>query len=197
MPVRITPDWLLGGGDPDVQKRADPEECDESMLDILGMRRALLGLGIALGISVVAVARSSRGNSAGGAGTGTSGRASPSSERSTQSQPGTAPQDRTGQSNGANQTGASTTASSTTGPAPHRTGSTEASQDGLRAAAPGITSGIRLVTPHPAPAPDRTGRSARDESPEPSPTAIPTATPNASPTATPGVSPSATPSPLK
>ena len=45
------------------------------MLDIPGMRRALLGLGIALGISVMAVAQSSRANSAGGAGNGTSGRA--------------------------------------------------------------------------------------------------------------------------
>jgi hypothetical protein len=189
---------VAGGRDPDIYARADPEECDASAFDMQRMKRVLMGLAIALGITVIALAHPSSGKSAAEAGTGTSGGASRSSETGTQSQPGTAPQNRTiGQSDGANQTGASTTVPSTAGPVPNRTGSTEASPDGLRPAAPGIPSGIRVVTPHPAPAPDMTGRSMPGASPEPSPTAIPTATPDASPTATPGVSPSATPSPLK
>jgi hypothetical protein len=81
----------------------------------------------------------------------------------------------------------------TAGPAPNRTGSTEASPDGVRPAAPGIPSGIRAPTPSPG----TTSNAAPGTSPMPSPTAIPTATPGVNPTASPGTTPSGTPGPMR
>ena len=96
-----------------------------------------------------------------------------------------------------NQGGSSSaSAPSTAGPAPKRIGSSEASQDGLRPAAPGIPSGIRpAATPGTSAsvAPTMTSNQA---TPSPAPTAIPTATPSASTSAAPGTTPSASPNPL-
>ena len=117
--------------------------------DIQIMKRALLVFGIASVTLCASFAQQSSGNSEGAAGTGSAGgsKAGParSSEQGTQSQRETQNQQGPSTQSGTSNQGARSSASapSTAGPAPTRTGSTEASPDGLRPAAPGISSGIR------------------------------------------------------
>ena len=80
--------------------------------------------------------------------------------------------------------------------APNRIGSSEASQDGLRPAAPGIPSGTRPAATPGTSASVAPTMTTNQATPSPAPTAIPTATPSASPIATPGTTPSASPNPL-
>ena len=92
-------------------------------------------------------AQQSSGNSAGGGGTGSpaglkadsvhsSQQGTQTSQQGTQNPHGTPTQNAISTQGGSS----STSAPSTAGPAPNRTGSSEASQDGLRPAAPGIPS---------------------------------------------------------
>lgn len=76
-----------------------------------------------------------------------------------------------------------------------RPGSTEASPDGLRPAAPGIPSGMPTPGAKTNVAPEITPVPTPGSTPSPTPVPIPTATPTATPAATPAISPSATPLP--
>src|SRR4029077_14530988 len=93
-------------------------------------------------------AQQSSGNSAGGGGTGSpaglkadsvhsSQQGTQTSQQGTQNPHGTPTQNEISTQGGSS----SASAPSTVGPAPNRTGSSEASQDGSRSAAPGIPSG--------------------------------------------------------
>ena len=123
------------------------------------MKSTLIAFGIASVAITMSFAQQSSGNSAAGSGTDALGGASStgtsrSGNQSTQSQPGSSSQDGTGNQSGtaqqgatanpsgASSTGGSSNAPTAAGPAPNRTGSTDASPDGIRPAAPGIPSGI-------------------------------------------------------
>ena len=167
---------------PDTSRRFFLRSAGRPNFDKRIMKKTLIGFGIAVVIPCFGIAQQT-GSSASGAATGAPGGQAKESQDSNQ-------QGKSNQSAVPAQTPA------TSGPAPDRTGSTDASSNGLRPAAPGIPAGIR-----PAPSPtvnanlnsQNSSQPAPGASPVPSASPVPTATPTASPTATPGTSPSATP----